>query len=131
MLNNLKNKKKKKGFTIIELIIVMSIIAILAAIAIPKFGDIRNKANISADIATAKNIYTVINAEIQEKNSNKDDYGDDEIKKIIGDDINSKLDSSSEFKVAVANGEVIVRIGDSQVYPKPVDPSGNNWYPAR
>lgn len=131
MLNNLKNKKKKKGFTIIELIIVMSIIAILAAIAIPKFGDIRNKANISADIATAKNIYTVINAEIQEKNSNKDDYGDDEIKKIIGDDINSKLDSSSEFKVAVANGEVIVRIGDSQVYPKPVDPSGNNWYPAQ
>lgn len=131
MFNNLKKKKKKKGFTIIELIIVMSIIAILAAIAIPKFGDIRNKANISADIATAKNIYSVINAEIQEKNSNKDDYGDDEIKKIIGDDINSKLDSSSEFKVAVANGEVIVRIGDSQVYPKPVDPSGNNWYPAQ
>ncbi|MDV4149363.1 prepilin-type N-terminal cleavage/methylation domain-containing protein [Clostridium sp. AL.422] len=56
MVKNLKNKKKKKGFTLIELIIVIAIIAILAAIAIPKFGDVRKKANISADIANAKQI---------------------------------------------------------------------------
>ena len=56
MVKNLKNKKKKKGFTFIELIIVIAIIAILAAIAIPKFGDVRKNANISADIANAKQI---------------------------------------------------------------------------
>lgn len=56
MVNNVKNKKKKKGFTLIELIIVIAIIAILAAIAIPKFGDVRKKANISADVANAKQI---------------------------------------------------------------------------
>lgn len=56
MVNNLKNKKKKKGFTLIELIIVIAIIAILAAIAIPKFGEVRKNANVSADIANAKQI---------------------------------------------------------------------------
>lgn len=62
MLKNLKNKKK--GFTLIELIIVIAIIAILAAIALPKFGDVRKKANISADIANAKQIQSAISVVI-------------------------------------------------------------------
>ena len=56
MVNNLKNKKKKKGFTPIELIIVIAIIAILAAIAIPKFGEVRKDAAFKSDIANAKTI---------------------------------------------------------------------------
>ncbi|MGG7213578.1 type II secretion system protein [Clostridium nigeriense] len=52
-------RKKKKGFTIIELIIVLAIIAILSAITIPKFGDIRESANKKSDIANAKAIATV------------------------------------------------------------------------
>ena len=54
------SKKKKKGFTLIELIIVIAIIAILAAMAIPKFGAVRENANVKADIATAKNIATTV-----------------------------------------------------------------------
>ncbi len=38
-----KQNKKKKGFTLIELIIVIAIIAILAAIAIPNFLSIQRK----------------------------------------------------------------------------------------
>lgn len=53
---NTKVKKKKKGFTLIELIIVIAIIGILAIIAIPRFLNIKTDANIKADIANAKAI---------------------------------------------------------------------------
>ena len=66
MINNLKNKKKKKGFTLIELIIVIAIIAILAVIAIPKFGEVRKNANVKSDIANAKTISNAVSALIAE-----------------------------------------------------------------
>ena len=65
MLKNLRNKKKK-GFTLIELIIVIAIIAILSAIAIPQFGKIRHNANVKTDIANAKTIYTAVSTLIAE-----------------------------------------------------------------
>lgn len=55
-------RNKKRGFTLIELIIVIAIIAILAAIAVPAFGKIREKANVSADIGNARSIYSVVTA---------------------------------------------------------------------
>ena len=75
MVNNVKNKKKKKGFTLIELIIVIAIIAILAAIALPKFGEVRQNANVKSDIANAKNIQSAVVALIGEgKIDNNDTF---------------------------------------------------------
>lgn len=43
-------KTKKKGFTIVELVIVIAVIAVLAAVLIPTFSSIIKKANRSADV---------------------------------------------------------------------------------
>ena len=42
-------KTNKKGFTIVELVVVIAVIAILAAVLIPTFSGIIKKANIAAD----------------------------------------------------------------------------------
>ena len=48
----------KKGFTIVELVIVIAVIAILAAVLIPTFSGIIRRANISSDTVVAKNLNT-------------------------------------------------------------------------
>ena len=49
-------KTNKKGFTIVELVIVIAVVAILAAVLIPTFVNVVNKANVSNDTALVKNI---------------------------------------------------------------------------
>ena len=63
-----KKRNKKRGFTLIELIIVIAIIAILAAIAVPAFGKIREKSNVSADVANARTIYSLVATELASDN---------------------------------------------------------------
>ena len=48
----------KKGFTIVELVIVIAVIAILAAVLIPTFTSVTEKAKESAALQEARNAYT-------------------------------------------------------------------------
>ena len=52
-----KTTRTKKGFTIMEMLIVVAIIAVLAAILIPTFNGALHKAKAAADIANVRAYY--------------------------------------------------------------------------
>lgn len=52
------NKKLNKGFTLIEMVIVIAVVAILAAILIPTFTHVINDANEAKVQAQLNNVYT-------------------------------------------------------------------------
>lgn len=57
MTSILKKKLNKKGFTLAELLVVVAIIAILVAIAIPVFNAAQNKAKLAVEQANARSAY--------------------------------------------------------------------------
>ena len=63
----------KKGFTIVELVVVVAVIAILAAVLIPTVSGIIKKANIASDTTVAKNMNTAL-AEYSAENGDPEDF---------------------------------------------------------
>lgn len=60
MMNKMRKMKNKKGFTLMEMLIVVAIIAILIAIAIPTFASSLNKARIATDEANIRSGYASV-----------------------------------------------------------------------
>ena len=59
-------KKKKKGFTLLELLVVLAILAILIAIAIPVYKNQKEKAAITAHNANVRVLETAVESYSQD-----------------------------------------------------------------
>lgn len=113
--------KNKKGFTLVELIIVVAIIIILAAIAIPTFASIMSDANEAAIMADAKNLYTLATIEVLEDEvaGQEVNFTDDEIAALaaaagVTDTITITYTNESLY-VAFTRGDVAVSVTDGIV----------------
>ena len=62
MLLKFRRVQNEKGYTLIELLIVISIIGILAAIAVPQFGASKNRAYQADTKANLHYIYLAYNS---------------------------------------------------------------------
>ena len=121
----------KKGFTIVELVIVIAVIAILAAVLIPTFASIIKKANLSADqqavrqmnmilaaegAVTKNNIFDVYDA-LSESGFDAKDYKaltsgakfywDAELDRILLVDANDKVIFPAEYSELSLSGRVL------------------------
>lgn len=125
---------KRKGFTLIELMLVITIILILMSFLIPKFSSYQNKARDTKAINTAKQIQTAAMASYGDKDSkfDVDDIKENvedltSVEKIdgvkLGDDQSVEVYYESDKKPYVVNIDAAkntytVKNGENQIYPK-------------
>ncbi|MEG1132350.1 MAG: type II secretion system protein [Romboutsia sp.] len=111
--------RKRRGFTLIELVIVIAILGTLSSIALVKFSDVGNDSKINADYVTANNIATAaklaLNGNVDEGSINvaylvKESYLESTPKS------QSKVDKG--FEVYVDGGNIEVKIDEAVWYPK-------------
>ena len=60
----MKQNDARKGFTLIELVLVVAILAIIATLAVGKFGDLRKQAARKVNLASLNNISRAIDTEL-------------------------------------------------------------------
>ena len=104
----------KKGFTIVELVIVVAVIAILAAVLIPTFSSIIKKANQSADQQAVTNMNKLLATEA--KAEDVDGVIEILIKNSYAGDLTTYFAGYSLAWVKSENTIVLVE-GDAIVYP--------------
>ncbi|MGN0342130.1 MAG: type IV pilin protein [Roseburia sp.] len=133
-----KAKMNNKGFSLVELIIVVAIMAILAGVMIPQFVKYLENSKKSADLSQAEAIANAVAAQYAEDMANGTTsltYSatpttvDGTVASTLNMGSNaptSKLQSGAgfEYSLDTSNGEVQVYIGGISVYP---DPTGTSW----
>lgn len=66
----MKKFNNKKGFTIVELVIVVAVIGVLTAVLVPTFVNLVNKANNASDESLVKNLNTQLRMKEQTEGKN-------------------------------------------------------------
>ena len=134
-----KTNSNNKGFTLVELIVVLVILAILAAILVPTLLGYIDRARSEKDYSTAQSIRVAVQAEIDELYGKGDDdvtwtevsAKADAIFKLVGTDTAHKLDGQELKLVAgtISNNQltgIIVSVGGKKYK---YTSSSNTWEP--
>jgi len=105
-------KGNEKGFTLIELMIVVAIIGILAAIAIPNFMNYQCQANQREGQAQLSNLRTALETYYAENNTYTNDFGNMNFE-FKGDDLYSVGITDAGVTSYTAEADATLRKGQS------------------
>lgn len=118
---NSNHKKRKPGFTLVEMIIVVTILGILASVAIVKYGKVEANAKKNIDYTNASNIASaaiiamsegIPSEQITVKNLVDKGYLNSEPKP-------QSVDGEFTIEVTEEGKNIVVKSGDTEMYPKP------------
>ena len=117
-------KKTKKGFTLVELVIVVAVMAVLVAVAIPTVGAITKKAQDSADATNAQTIESMIKLHQAELSSAGTTDGVTALSK------DNMEDALEQAKLGIKDGYFLYddETGDCTVSTASATPSGTTQF---
>ena len=122
-----KSRKKKKGFTLVEMLVVIGIIGVISAIAAPTAISKVKEAKEKTDIANAASIAMAVKAEMAEGTIDNKGTGL-EAQNIADEYFDGVLPipkaGGTEFVVTVADKKIKVTANGKQLYPQTTT-SGN------
>lgn len=135
-------KKKRAGFTLVEMVLVVTILGTLSGIGFMKFGNVQETSRKNADYITAANLATATNLCLGEYPEIAKDIEDDDNKKSV--DIlelknkgyinvipKSQSQKGQPFSILLEkkddkySEELKVLCNDEQFYPKPENEDNN------
>ena len=96
MLQSLRNRRNRKGFTLAELLIVVAIIAVLVAIAVPLFVGSLNKAQQARDDANIRAVRGAAVVYLLENSGDETLWSEDA--KEHGWDVKAEITSKGDIK---------------------------------
>ena len=123
-MRNLMKKANKKGFTLAELLIVVAIIAVLVAIAVPVFNSQLAKSRLSTNKANIRSAISAAEATYMQNGESGTKYY------VYETSSGSVTGASSTQSAASGKGlytRIAVQVDEGGVYTKPYI-NGNNIY---